>query len=79
LFVIFLYAYPLRRDKPIYVIGSGKTAMDVIYHLCKTGDPHMRNRLHCIAGYPHKPSNPIYLIILRDLFNPENPDNLNSI
>ncbi len=39
------------RDKPIYIIGSGKTAMDCVYHLSK-GDVSgiYRDRLFCISG-----------------------------
>lgn len=40
------------RGKPIYFIGSGKTAMDCIYHLCKhEGAGRLyQDRIHCIAG-----------------------------
>lgn len=39
------------RDKPIYFIGSGKTAMDCVYHLCRTDDEEVyKHRLHCVAG-----------------------------
>jgi hypothetical protein len=45
---------PAHRDKPIYIIGSGKTAMDCIYHLskdeAKLEKPLYRDRLHCISG-----------------------------
>jgi hypothetical protein len=39
------------RDKPIYIIGSGKTAMDCIYHLTKN-DPGAvyRDRVFCVSG-----------------------------
>jgi len=39
------------KDKPIYFVGSGKTAMDCMYHLCKD-DPQSvyKNRMHCLAG-----------------------------
>jgi cation diffusion facilitator CzcD-associated flavoprotein CzcO len=36
-------------DTPIYVIGSGKTAMDILYHLSKR-EKSAADRLHCIAG-----------------------------
>jgi cation diffusion facilitator CzcD-associated flavoprotein CzcO len=36
-------------DTPIYVIGSGKTAMDIIYHLSRR-EKSAAGRLHCIAG-----------------------------
>jgi hypothetical protein len=36
-------------DAPIYVIGSGKTAMDVIYHLCKR-EKRAAGRVHCVSG-----------------------------
>jgi lysine/ornithine N-monooxygenase len=44
-----LMSYGAGADKPIYVIGSGKTAMDCIGHL-HTKLPSARGRLHCIAG-----------------------------
>lgn len=37
------------RGAPIFVIGSGKTAMDVIYQIHKQLD-HESNRVICIAG-----------------------------
>ena len=40
------YSFP---DTPIYIIGSGKTAMDVIYHL-SAREKCAAGRLHCIAG-----------------------------
>ena len=40
------YSFP---HAPIYIIGSGKTAMDVIYHLAKR-EKCAAGRLHCIAG-----------------------------
>jgi hypothetical protein len=38
----------LESDAPVYVIGSGKTAMDVILHLARRGG--RRRPLHLIAG-----------------------------
>ena len=39
------------RGKPIYFIGSGKTAMDCVYHLCRRDhDGLYKHRIHCIAG-----------------------------
>ena len=39
------------RNKPIYFIGSGKTAMDCVYHLCRRDVEGLyQHRLHCIAG-----------------------------
>jgi hypothetical protein len=41
--------YSEDADKPIWIIGSGKTAMDVIYTLSKQ-EPSWRSRIRCIAG-----------------------------
>merc|ERR1712232_80115 len=39
------------RHRPLYFVGSGKTAMDCIYHLCHTDtDSIYKTRIHCIAG-----------------------------
>jgi hypothetical protein len=47
------WSYRMRfgpdADKPIFVIGSGKTALDVMYSLSKTC-PDVANRIHCVAG-----------------------------
>mmetsp|Transcript_11331 Transcript_11331/g.13390 ORF Transcript_11331/g.13390 Transcript_11331/m.13390 type:complete len:610 (+) Transcript_11331:95-1924(+) len=37
-------------DKPIWVIGSGKTAMDVINYLCNH-IPGAKERIHCVSGH----------------------------
>lgn len=37
-------------DKSIWVIGSGKTAIDVIVHLCRT-IPNARDRIRCVTGH----------------------------
>jgi len=34
---------------PIWVVGSGKTAMDVIYHIAKK-EPSLVSRLRCVSG-----------------------------
>ena len=44
-----LMQFSKDRDKPIFVIGSGKTAMDVIVHLSRR-EGGMASRLHCVAG-----------------------------
>ena len=44
-----LMRYGAAADAPIYVIGSGKTAMDVIVHLSRR-EGGMASRLHCVAG-----------------------------
>ena len=44
-----LMRYGAAADAPIYVIGSGKTAMDVIVHLSRR-EEGMASRLHCVAG-----------------------------
>lgn len=36
-------------DAPIYVIGSGKTAMDVVYHLSKR-EKASAGRMYCVSG-----------------------------
>ena len=41
--------YSRDADKPIWIIGSGKTAMDVIYTLSQR-EPSWRSRMRCIAG-----------------------------
>ena len=41
--------YSQDADKPIWIIGSGKTAMDIICLLSKR-EPSWRSRLRCIAG-----------------------------
>ena len=41
--------YSADADKPIWIIGSGKTAMDIIYLLSKQ-EPSWRSRLRCISG-----------------------------
>ena len=38
-----------EADKPIFVLGSGKTALDVIYNLSKA-HPDIAHRIHCVAG-----------------------------
>ena len=39
------------RDKPIYFIGSGKTAMDCVYNLCHDdAEGVYKNRMYCVAG-----------------------------
>ena len=47
------------QQPPIIFIGSGKTAMDCIYHLCHGAGLHhqwagsaqaYKDRIHCIAG-----------------------------
>lgn len=38
-----------NKDKPIYVVGSGKTAMDVVYHLSRKV-PETKHRIRCISG-----------------------------
>ena len=44
-----LMRYGAAADAPINVIGSGKTAMDVIVHLSRR-EGGMASRLHCVAG-----------------------------
>ena len=41
--------YSQDKDKPIWIIGSGKTAMDIIYTLSKQ-EPSWRSRIRCVAG-----------------------------
>jgi len=43
-----LMRYSADADKPIWVLGSGKTAMDAINHLAKHAST--RRRLFCVAG-----------------------------
>ena len=43
-----LLRYSEDADKPIWVLGSGKTAMDAINHLSKHATT--KGRLHCLAG-----------------------------
>ena len=51
-----------NSNTPIYVIGSGKTAMDAIYHLSKRL-PGVKERLRCISGSGT-------WFMRRDTFNP---------
>ena len=41
--------YSADADKPIWIIGSGKTAMDIICTLSQR-EPGWRSRLRCVAG-----------------------------
>ena len=41
--------YSSDADKPIYIIGSGKTAMDTIIALSNLG-PEVRERIRCVSG-----------------------------
>ena len=45
-----LLRYSKHADKPIWVIGSGKTAMDTICVLDRMG-PEISRRVRCISGW----------------------------